>query len=173
MGYADSIVTVKRIQNLLEDIIENDKKGKYYTTFLSDDPVKLVYHLREAKAFLSKMDHAHYNNNYLHLTPVTNYMFKMERDRVIAKIKIPKYRKQQDDSQPVFLPVPTQIYEPAEDAMAVIGYIIEHKNIDQITFPRLDSTQIPLVINWASKNNYEVKIEENGVTVKKSEKQSK
>lgn len=155
------------MRSYLEIIVRNDRDKKYITHLLTDDPVRLAAQLREAKRCLETMDHSFHNNTYLDLAPVTLYSFRMEKDRVIAKLKVPKAIE--GDEVPIYHELKEHTFLPAKDALTAIGYIMEHKEILKIIFPSLEAIEIPRLRRWAEKNHYEVNLGESGASVRKTD----
>lgn len=144
---------MKKVQEYLEIIVRNDTKQQFITTFTTDDPVKLSYSLREAKKYLGeKINHAYYNNVYLHLKCIPNYAFRIEGNKVIARLSVPKAT---EENAPEYIAVSKHIARSISDPLAAIGYLIEHRNIECVEFPDLPlDASIIAIEKWAKKNNY-------------------
>lgn len=164
-------MTVKKVKEYLETIVRNDVRSIYTTVFVTDDPLRLSNQLREAKAYLAKMDHKEYNNYYIHLTPITNYSFRIDVNtsvhKVIARLRVPKAV---EESVPLFQPVVSHTNPEISDALGAIGYIISHKNIEEIIFPALNMTvgDITPLHRWCEKNKYTISIAEEGIVIRKT-----
>lgn len=150
--------------------MRNDIRSIYTTVFVTDDPLRLSNQLREAKAYLAKMDHKEYNNFYLYLAPVTNYAFRIDVNsstrKVIARLRVPKAI---EEEVPLFQPVRSHINPEIIDALGAIEYIISHSNIEEIIFPSLNMTvgDITPLHRWCDKNKYNISIAEEGIIIRK------
>jgi hypothetical protein len=169
MSYAQSIVVVRKVKEYLETIVQNDVKQIYRTILITDEPLRLINQLREAKAYLSKMDHKEYNNVYIHLAPIINYSFRIDLSptpRVVARLRVPKAV---EEEVPLFHPVESHENPEIVDALGAIGYAISHKNIEELIFPALHMTagEITPLHRWCEKNNYSIILSESGVIIRK------
>lgn len=165
MAYSTKITCVRIVQAYLEIIAKNHARKQYTTVLTTDNPVKLAHKLRDAKHFLSNIDHAFYNNVFSHLQSIPRYSFSVERDKIIARLTVPEAT---EENAPTFLPVPYLTISDISDPLAVIGYILEHKAVECFLFSSL--YEIPLALQkWADKNYYIISNEgEKGVQIKKN-----
>lgn len=156
--YASSIQCVKKVKEHLDVMLENIDHPSF--RLRSDNTKKLALQLREAFSYLKKMDHKEYFDRYLKYLPLAEKFMLKERNEFIVVEKRTLVSELVLDS-PVIQSksINEHIAHEPDDIFSVVGYVVEHKNIQEITFARVLAGDIiaPKLQSWCDKNNYDFK----------------
>lgn len=159
--YAATIHCVKKVKNHLDLMLDHIEQPSF--RLKTDNTKKLATQLREAFSYLKKMDHVEYNNNYLKYLPVAeNFILKERNEFLVVERRMVHAELILDGPIIQSMQVTEHVAYDADDLFSVVGYVVEHKNIQEITFPRFevepDSPSMSKLQNWCDKNNYNYKL---------------
>jgi hypothetical protein len=148
MGYSKSIRAVKRVQPILEQLVEASTKIEWG----SDNPAQDAYYIREGihasahRAMIGgKPNEPYYSFARLH----SKFILKTGAGKVIAELRdaVPVLALKESHS--------VMTLPELKDEMAVVGAAITHQ-AQKMHFPDVDPAEADLeaIYNWASQNDY-------------------
>lgn len=157
--YANTIHCVKRVLPTLDAMLEHlDVREYRINTDTPENTKATAKDLREACAYLRKMDHSEYNDKYLKYKVIADiYLFRERFDY----IKVEKKANRQItldirsdaplNSTPRIHPVPS-----ITDLFSMVGYIAARKDIERLNFPNVKLNQVELnqFSKWCDSNQY-------------------
>lgn len=159
--YAATIHCVKKVKNHLDLMLDHIEQPSF--RLKTDNTKKLASQLREAFSYLKKMDHAEYHDNYLKYLPIAENFILRERNEFLVIEKRMVHAELILDG-PIIqsMQVTEHIAHEPSEIFGVVGYVVEHRNLQEITFPMFDTNpeygaSLTKLKSWCDKNNYNFK----------------
>lgn len=162
MGYSKHIRAVKRVQPILDQLLEATSNVEWE----SDNPVADAYAMREGiyAASIRQLTPDGEPNEpfYSYARLSAKYVFRTAANKVIAELRdvVPIVALQRAHS--------TMIIREVEDEMGVVGAAILHK-APRMYFPDAspETTDLIAVHQWACQNEYHIVVSDEGITLTK------
>jgi hypothetical protein len=164
MGYSKSYRAFQRVQIFLDAILESKNDSKITWKPLNTSTNDFAYKLRNGMRYAK--ENPRECAKYKDLDD--NFVIKIKGSVVIAERKLPLLEAEEVNE------VVVMRFDNVDNLLAIIGAAIANKGIDELHFPGVKFTSLPLsnLYSWTSVNDYKIykDLESDGLILSKISK---